>query len=255
MPAIILPTTSFFEPSLSHCLARQFDQLYDSTTEHRRCANRTPSSLLVNETESSYDFSFDVPGVKASDLKVTIEDRGRILHVSGERKIITNNRNKSYKSTYDRRVSIPKDIVDFANASATVNDGVLSISLPKTADIVDDNDKKTQEVTTVMVSTEDPELHENMYNLSVDVPGVKAADIKLEVTNVNEKIMLTLTSTRKGRNGAKDTILKRFWSFGDDVDTSGFKAYLVDGVLTVVASKLEDEIIEVPIKTDIMVED
>lgn len=122
-------------------LARSFDRLFDETFERffnggeaEGNAMRSPS-LDVSETERAYSVSLDLPGVTKDDVKITID--GRHVSVSaqtqrdetkkeGERVIY---RERS-TSSFARSFTLPEE-VDQDNSQAKLDNGVLSLELPK----------------------------------------------------------------------------------------------------------------------------
>jgi HSP20 family molecular chaperone IbpA len=89
-------------------------------------AVRNGSSLAnhhVHETEEAITVSIDLPGVKASDLQVQVEDK--VLRVSGDRKTA------GTESKFVRSFSIDPTTVDFDNMKANLEYGVLTLTAPK----------------------------------------------------------------------------------------------------------------------------
>jgi HSP20 family protein len=105
-------------------------------------ATRAPA-LDVAETDTAYTVTLDVPGVKKSDLRVTVEDRRvTIKAVSSEAAeataaadtVATPPERLLYRertaARYERSFSLPAE-VDATLASAKLEDGVLVLELPK----------------------------------------------------------------------------------------------------------------------------
>jgi HSP20 family molecular chaperone IbpA len=89
-------------------------------------AVRNGSSIVnhhVHETEEAITVSIDLPGVKASDLQVQVEDK--VLRVSGERKTA------GTESKFVRSFSVDPTTVDFDNMKANLEYGVLTLTAPK----------------------------------------------------------------------------------------------------------------------------
>lgn len=125
----------------SHELARGFDRLFDDTFERFFAplngdaqAPRSPA-LDVTETDRAYLVKLEVPGVAKEDVQVAVE--GRVVSVQaqtqrseekkdGERVLY---RERSTTS-YARSFTLPAEI-DASEVDATLNDGVLSLTLPK----------------------------------------------------------------------------------------------------------------------------
>ena len=45
----------------------------------------------ISQEEGTYKVSVDLPGVKASDMAIELENDGRVLHISGGRKVTKEN--------------------------------------------------------------------------------------------------------------------------------------------------------------------
>eukprot|EP00980_Cylindrotheca_fusiformis_P025206 scaffold13271_cov110-Cylindrotheca_fusiformis.AAC.9 len=78
---------------------------------------------------------------------------------------------------------------------------------------------------------------EKSYSFSVDVPGVKAEDMKMELVDKNQA--LHLSGHRKFKNGdtVKETKFERRFTIDSDVDVEKINADLSNGVLTITAPK------------------
>lgn len=111
--------------------AREFDSVFDDFfhAPEKRSAVFAPAYDL-NETESHYLVSLDLPGLKKEDIKVEInEDK---LEVSGERKNEYEGkgyRGRSYGSFY-QSFRLPKG-VDANDIDAQYRDGVLELAVVK----------------------------------------------------------------------------------------------------------------------------
>lgn len=88
----------------------------------------------VEETESAYIVSVDLPGMRQEDVKVEVNDD--VLTISGERKREGRSENggsrrfeRSY-GQFQRSFSLPASI-DAGKIEAQMEDGVLSIAIPK----------------------------------------------------------------------------------------------------------------------------
>merc|ERR1712137_915609 len=74
---------------------------------------------------------------------------------------------------------------------------------------------------------------EDKVTLTLDVPGVKSADLKVEVVNG----FLTVSGSRKQQNGRASFQFNRKFGLDEQVDTRNLKANLSNGVLVVTAPK------------------
>jgi len=103
----------------------------------RRHSNvSSPVTLLteVKDTPKEYVLTFDCPGVKKEEIKVSIQEG--ILTVSGERKKEEEQKGEKYHvyeksyGRFERKMEIP-DNADTKGIKADYNEGVLKIVLPK----------------------------------------------------------------------------------------------------------------------------
>ncbi len=119
--------------------AHQFDSFF---TDYERAAvnpqaqqEQTMTSAPatdVEESESHYDLSFDMPGLKKDDIN--IEVNGRTLLVTGKReRAVTEtklHRSEKFFGEYRRTISLPEGI-KADDIEASYDNGVLSLRLPK----------------------------------------------------------------------------------------------------------------------------
>ena len=90
----------------------------------------------VHEDEKAITLKIDLPGVKKDDIDITVENG--VLSVSGERKFEKEEKKENFTriergyGAYSRSFALP-EYVDAKNVSAEAKDGVLRVSLPKSA--------------------------------------------------------------------------------------------------------------------------
>ena len=89
---------------------------------------RSSPGYEINETNDKYSIAVDVPGVRAEDMKVQLENEGRVLHISGGRKVEKDG--ATHETKFEKRFTI-SDNVDKEKLTANLNDGVLVLSAPK----------------------------------------------------------------------------------------------------------------------------
>ena len=82
----------------------------------------------INETDNEVQIAIDVPGCKPSDMTVQLEEDGRILRLSGGRKVTKEGQVTETK--FEKRFTIG-DTIDTANIAADLSDGVLVVKAPK----------------------------------------------------------------------------------------------------------------------------
>lgn len=104
----------------------EFPQAFDNT------------GLDIYETDDSIVVEAQVPGVKEENVSVTVE--GNILSISAEEKDTEEKKEKKktvYKSTrqssFNYSTTLPR-MVDASKAEAEVENGVVTVTVPKTED-------------------------------------------------------------------------------------------------------------------------
>jgi len=80
----------------------------------------------IHEDKDNYLARFEMPGVKKEDVKIELNDR--LLSVSAEKKEKNGDEESSY--SYSRSISVP-DSVKADSISAKLEDGILTVTLPK----------------------------------------------------------------------------------------------------------------------------
>lgn len=88
---------------------------------------RSSPGYEINEHEGKYMISVDVPGVKASDMNVDLENDGKVVHISGGRKIVKGG--ETTETKFSKRFTIG-DNIDVSKITANLSDGVLTLTAP-----------------------------------------------------------------------------------------------------------------------------
>ena len=115
--------------SFSSLLDRFFDDSFQGGSQ----MNFTPS-VDIAETDQSFELQVQLPGVKKSDVEVSVENDQ--LTISGERKYESQNDEKnfhareSYHGKFSRTFRLP-ELVNAEDISARQEDGILFVTLPK----------------------------------------------------------------------------------------------------------------------------
>lgn len=92
--------------------------------------------VKIAETKDAVSVTAELPGINEDDLDLKISSDG-YLSISGEKKNSTETSDKdAYFSEisygmFKRTIPLPWDL-DYENVSATYNNGVLNVSIPKT---------------------------------------------------------------------------------------------------------------------------
>ena len=89
---------------------------------------RSSPGYEINETDKNYQIIVNVPDVNAGDMSVQLEHDGRVLHISGGRKVVKDNTTTETK--FEKRFTIGRN-VDTQKVTANLADGVLVLSAPK----------------------------------------------------------------------------------------------------------------------------
>jgi HSP20 family protein len=92
--------------------------------------------LNVSETDRDFEVSLELPGMRKEDIEISLDDN--VLTVSGERKAHYEgeengrryHRVESRFGTFSRTLPLP-NIIDRENVSASYDNGVLTITIPK----------------------------------------------------------------------------------------------------------------------------
>ena len=122
------------------------------------------NTCKINEDDAKYEVLLDVPGVKAKDIKVQLEENGTVLSIKAQRK--SRDDEEVTEHVIEKRLSLAPN-VDQSSVTANVEDGVLLITVKKldhidaikdipVAEVVnadaDQNDKKD-----VVIEKKDPD--------------------------------------------------------------------------------------------------
>lgn len=112
---------------------RDFDRLFDQLVGERMGSQNhwafQPASE-IDETDTHFLLSFDLPGVARKDIQIEVRDEKLI--VSGERVRASDAKRASERAygKFERVFALPSD-VDAEKIEASHEDGVLSIAIPK----------------------------------------------------------------------------------------------------------------------------
>jgi HSP20 family protein len=122
----------FFSPTPFHFEDPFFDDLLMPVVANRE---RPDDMILrvaspgyeINEVGGKYQIAVDVPGVKAGDMTVSLENEGRVLHIKGGRKTVKEGETTEMK--FEKRFTIGNN-VDVDKLTANLSDGVLTLTAP-----------------------------------------------------------------------------------------------------------------------------
>jgi len=124
-------------------LMTDFDRIFDGMVTHDLPRfSSTKSWMLavdVNETETEFFLSADMPGLDKKDVSVDIHDG--VITIKGERDIDNEKSTDGYRirerqlGSFNRSFRLP-DNVNEDKVAAKFKNGVLTVTLPKTKEIL-----------------------------------------------------------------------------------------------------------------------
>jgi len=92
-------------------------------------------NVELSETDRDVRITAEVPGMTEKDVELLLEDG--LLTIRGEKKSETEDKDRGYSERYygrfERRVALPSS-VDRQGANASFRNGVLTVTLPKSAE-------------------------------------------------------------------------------------------------------------------------
>lgn len=88
----------------------------------------TGNACNIKEDDDKYEVRIDVPGVKAKDIKVQLEDNGEVISIKTERK--SRDAEHVTEHAIEKRLSLASN-VDRENIRANVEDGFLLVTVQK----------------------------------------------------------------------------------------------------------------------------
>jgi len=88
---------------------------------------RSSPGYEINEVDGKYLISVDVPGVQAKDMNIDLENDGKVVHISGGRKVVK--KGVTTETKFSKRFTVG-DNVNIDQMSADLSNGVLTITAP-----------------------------------------------------------------------------------------------------------------------------
>ena len=99
-------------------------------------------SVDINESDDAFMISADLPGIEKSDIEVKVEENTLILTANRYIDKLDNNEKFHYNErrfgTFSRSFKLPKTVKE-EKITAKLDNGVLSIVIPKTEDAIKSN--------------------------------------------------------------------------------------------------------------------
>ncbi len=119
-------------------LRREVDRLFeDFGGEFWRSPFRRSPAVDIGEKDNAYEVTADVPGFEEKSIEVQVVDGS--LSIKGERKSEKEEKKKDYYiserefGSFERSFPLPEG-VDTDKIEASLKNGVLTVTLPKTAE-------------------------------------------------------------------------------------------------------------------------
>ena len=114
---------------------RLFDDLLDSGDGAPARGSAAPPAVEVHQDDDKVEITAELPGVREADIDLTVEDG--VLTLRGEKRTARTDEQHGYSErsygSFERRIALPAN-VDEDRCTAEFRDGVLTVTLPRSAD-------------------------------------------------------------------------------------------------------------------------
>ena len=120
--------------SFNRLLTHFFDEPFNPLERRELVSDTWAPKVDIYDTKDAFIIKADLPGIDKNDIKVDVD--GRLLTLRGERKIDTEEKDKSYYrhemyyGAFERTFTLP-EVVDPNLIKAEYKDGVLHLEVPK----------------------------------------------------------------------------------------------------------------------------
>ena len=124
-------------------LMTDFDRIFDSMFTHDLPQFSSTNSWMlavdVNETETEFFLSADMPGLDKKDVSIDIHDG--VITIKGERAIDNEKSTDDYRirerqlGSFNRSFRLPDNVKE-DKVAAKFKNGVLTVTLPKTKEVL-----------------------------------------------------------------------------------------------------------------------
>ena len=119
-----------------------FERMVDDNFFFDYDNNDLRPSVEINESNDAFMISADLPGIEKSDIEVKVEENTLILNASRHIDKLDNNEKFHYNErrfgSFSRSFKLPKTVKE-EKITAKLDNGVLSIVIPKTEDAIKSN--------------------------------------------------------------------------------------------------------------------
>jgi len=192
----------------------------------------TKTKSRWNESDDAYTFEMDIPGVKARH--VTIEEKNGEMEITAIR---MSRNGEEVLQTYQEVLYVRPSTSNLAQATATLHDGVLTLTVPKTKrpepfKVVVESDTPPAPAAVEAMEEEDTKTE---FRVALDLPGVKVKDLQVQVRHNQEHhptVFLEATRTLGGRTMMTRRLIH---VRPTTTDMTQARAFLQDGVFTLLA--------------------
>ena len=119
---------------------RLFDDVFRGFDDSRIFGGRAVGwpSIDVEETDKQFRVTAELPGLEERDVEVLLHEG--VLTIKGEKKIESEDRNRSYSERFygrfERQIALDRHIEESA-VSASFKNGVLTVTVPKNSKAVE----------------------------------------------------------------------------------------------------------------------
>ncbi|HLZ99484.1 MAG TPA: Hsp20/alpha crystallin family protein [Steroidobacteraceae bacterium] len=125
--------------SLHREMNRLFDDVFRGFDEPRAGGRRSDwPTMEVEESDKEYRVTAELPGMEERDIEILLQDG--VLSIRGEKKVENESRNRTFSERFygrfERQLSFDR-AVDEEHVNATFRNGVLAVTVPKTAQVVE----------------------------------------------------------------------------------------------------------------------
>jgi len=169
-----------------------FNSLLRQQHRHFSEMQRSEPRYEISNEDTQFQIFLELPGVQAEDVSLELKDGGS-LEISASRNTHQHGRVSSYN--FAQALTLDTSIIDVENISATLSQGLLTISAPKLdkstrQDEVtkipvvkkEDNEEKSRILPSSPPSSQVDEQEEREIPVDRDITGIKSDDDGLEIT-------------------------------------------------------------------------
>lgn len=96
---------------------------------------RSVPAVNIKDNDKNFEVEVAAPGMDKKDFKVSVEND--VLTISAEKKEEKNEKNKNYSrkefsyESFERKFTLPQDVVEASKIEAKYENGILKINIPK----------------------------------------------------------------------------------------------------------------------------